>query len=169
MTEFAPGAVLGIRDFLLFCPGNHECPYGDLCGPYMHISWKPGVNYARCLKSTKYLHPLADMRLDCLCGFYGLIRPGLLGTGYSYYPFVSGIIEGFGTVVLGEHGFRAEQARIVAIILPPWITRSRKDKVCSRYPGTEIFSSTELALESFPLGMLNANGHVPNIYESCGR
>jgi hypothetical protein len=53
---------------------------------------------------------------ECMCGFWaytaGIHRMEALG------PVVVGMIEGWGRMVIGPKGFRAEKARIVALCFP---------------------------------------------------
>lgn len=56
--------------------------------------------------------------LDCSCGFYAYT------TGENGYMIpgtrrVAGIVEGTGTLTIGQRGFRASKVRIVALILNP--------------------------------------------------
>ena len=63
-------------------------------------------------------HPVC---LECSCGFYAITDSD---NEYmcSYFgvvtPRVEGVVEGYGTVVVGSKGFRAEKARIVALVVP---------------------------------------------------
>lgn len=63
--------------------------------------------------------PHMQSGLECTCGFYAY-HQGSVGTGthrgYPGHGQLMGIIEGYGTVVVGTKGFRAEKARIVCFI-----------------------------------------------------
>lgn len=62
------------------------------------------------------------MERSCACGFYAYHR-----SGHSTYGFVSpaggwgqrvhGVIEGYGKVILGPEGYRAQKARVLAVAL----------------------------------------------------
>lgn len=53
---------------------------------------------------------------DCHCGYYGFTN------GFNEYAAglgrVTGIIKGYGETVIGDRGFRAKKARIVALAVP---------------------------------------------------
>lgn len=55
---------------------------------------------------------------DCACGFYayhdGTVRYAISGPGCR----VQGIVEAYGRLVLGTLGYRAEKARILAVVAP---------------------------------------------------
>jgi hypothetical protein len=53
--------------------------------------------------------------LNCGCGFYAYFDGG---NDYAQEGRVAGIIEGYGTCTVGSRGFRAEKARLVALVLP---------------------------------------------------
>lgn len=55
--------------------------------------------------------------INCSCGWHGYLSGSL---DYADSPNrISGVVEVFGTIVLGARGFRASMARIVALYLPP--------------------------------------------------
>ena len=53
---------------------------------------------------------------ECKCGFYAYYKGSL---DWVTQINVSGIVHGYGRVALGERGFRAEKAKIVALYTPP--------------------------------------------------
>jgi hypothetical protein len=89
--------------------------YGWLAGCYHAEPWDIGVNEAKCMVWERS-HFIEHRMQSCSCGFYAVFDP--TKTGYSNYP-VSGMIEGWGEVILGPHGFRAQKAKIVALSIPP--------------------------------------------------
>lgn len=54
-------------------------------------------------------------QIDCSCGYYAYFDGG---NDYAAPGQVTGIIEGYGTVTVGDRGFRAEKARLVALVDP---------------------------------------------------
>lgn len=82
----------------------------------------------------------------CACGFYAYhdgSRHGYIGGGYA-----SGIIDGYGRVVLGPQGFRAARARLVAVALPhldPQVARVYEDLLTAR-------DGAQAALSDLPTG-----------------
>lgn len=55
-------------------------------------------------------------QLGCSCGYYAYFDDG--SNPHHGSDCVRGVIEGFGTVTVGSRGFRAEKARLVALIDP---------------------------------------------------
>lgn len=81
---------------------------------------------------------------------------------------VVGVIEGYGRIVVGDKGFRAEKARILAIArpdVPLGISSSRRywdnkrtirtegafDALIANYPRAAVFSTVDAMLGEFPL------------------
>lgn len=101
--------------------------------------WTPGVNVAQCQAggyemksmagglSVTYPSPHHDRSqvpgADCQCGFYSVrdvfnVQPGIIG----------GVV-GWGKVVDGEKGWRAEKAAVAALFRPPWGSVEEQQKV----------------------------------------
>lgn len=58
----------------------------------------------------------------CECGIWGLSDVGyLLGWDFGDHPLIHGVVQMWGHIVAGSHGWRAEYARPVAVV-----RRSRK-------------------------------------------
>lgn len=92
--------------------------------------WADGPNTARCLR-TPFRRPGAPvvgnlnrvggrehelLMPECGCGFWAYTSgEHILSVPV---PAVLGVVEGWGRMVLGPHGFRAEKARIVALTFP---------------------------------------------------
>lgn len=101
---------------------------GTLRGVYQAgYRWGPGVNQATCLRDPLYsmtysmttvgVPPKHEQPIEeCMCGFWAYTN-GVHSLTVSG-PAVFGIIEGWGRMVIGPHGFRAEKARIVALCFP---------------------------------------------------
>lgn len=64
------------------------------------------------------LEPCEGLDPECSCGFYAYHDGAILYATGGEGLRVEGIIEGYGRVVLGSLGYRAQKARIVAITLP---------------------------------------------------
>lgn len=77
--------------------------------------WGPGTNTAACIRPFGVANmPKHDpVFSDCCCGFWAFTK-GKHGV-YVNGPAVFGVIQGWGRIVVGPHGFRAEKARIVAL------------------------------------------------------
>jgi hypothetical protein len=136
----------------------------------------------------------AGVTLDCGCGFWHYDSPNNWykggGGGFKWFtgsmpvapgrPWVSGIVHGFGRMVVGTQGFRAGKAVIAALIMPPHISpatlpidvqlgmtiedltdiRAREgavlaeqieDSLRSAYPTVPFFRTVEAALAAVPL------------------
>jgi len=164
---FALGIVRGARTFLLTTDGW-------LTGLYYRQVWLPGeINHATCRKEGGYVH-LPDNRDDVIllpdnqehyetidkahmllpeerCGFYGYYD----GSN-DYNPpanpkrdMVSGVVEGFGSVLIGERGFRAQKARIVALQIPKNYPK-RYERIIMRYASVPMFTSFRDMMKAFP-------------------
>lgn len=96
--------------------------------------WDSGTNTAVCLAPKGWFAPSPSGRPampphtriipECDCGFWAytngdhfLSVPG---------PAVLGIIEGWGRMVVGPYGFRAEKARIVALCFPETVMQQQQ-------------------------------------------
>lgn len=93
--------------------------------------WGAGFNTAECLRPARHNkligvygpggvrrtieHQL--MLPECDCGFWAYTNGEHLLSMSGGGPVALGIVEGWGRMVLGPHGFRAEKARIVALYL----------------------------------------------------
>lgn len=106
-TPWATGSMYGIRRFEV----SEE---GWLTGAVLQsYIYEPGTNEALCLdREADPDHVIASA--GCTCGFWAYNNPLRLGSREA--GVVVGIVEGFGHVTYGPHGFRASKARIVAVI-----------------------------------------------------
>lgn len=98
---------------------------GSLRGVFMSdFVWGPDVNEAMCLGGSWFGAPYAGAGMyhpgvptvHCDCGFWAYT------TGEHFLsvtgPAAVGVVEGWGRMVVGPHGFRAQKARIVALAFP---------------------------------------------------
>lgn len=109
-------------------------------------------------------HELVSLR--CNCGFYAYFDGSndyLSGNGLVVNwnglsnddrgVRLAAIVEGYGKVVVGSRGFRAEKARILALIQPP--SQSGREFVLSskvvRNYAVPVFDCEQDALREFPL------------------
>jgi hypothetical protein len=84
----------------------------------MRDVWQDGENIARCLTGNQQYHPDSEIpHQDCSCGFWAYWTLQVHDVGHGQLP-VCGVVEGYGATVIGERGFRAAKARIVALHLP---------------------------------------------------
>lgn len=91
--------------------------------------WEPGVNTAEChgryavmfrvlgemLGSAGVAAPGHTVEPWCTCGLYSWRHPDPVGHRSGR---VAGVVELWGRVLIGEHGYRAQYAKVVAISGP---------------------------------------------------
>lgn len=163
------GAVRGRRSFGVAADGR-------LTGLYYAQVWHPGENRASCHHDDSVVVRRPDGQISvswtttrdigpghglqgCTCGFYAYYHQD----PYARAGRVSGVVEGYGRVVLGTAGFRCEKARILGLLVPgvPWPGRAPDDGVPSpgvvdaarlgaAYPGVPLFSREEDLLAACP-------------------
>lgn len=117
--EFAVGSLRGVRWWTLpaVLTGQRWKPLSAdsrLQGAYGE--WRPGENRAMCAARSSH-HDFAEIPVQsCGCGYWAYWRaedaphpPGIDRTD------VLGVVEGYGAVLHGSNGFRAQIARIVAL------------------------------------------------------
>jgi hypothetical protein len=138
-----PGTLRGYRAWDLYG--------GRLHSIYMeHSPWASGWVTARCnlpLAQPQFVdhegqHPAPDA--ECACGIYAWYRhQDIPDTMYG----VTGIIEVKGHVLIGEKGFRAEKARIVALLFP---RGTPMEFAASLYHDVELFTSCRKFRRAYP-------------------
>jgi hypothetical protein len=155
-VPFAAGQLVGLRAW--------RVTDGHMLRPssVAEYTWTPGENLAQCIPGSRPVpedHQLVGG--NCMCGFYAYHD----GTNtYAGTVTISGIMMGYGRCVHGTKGFRAEKARILAIVKPSAPQRvsfgySSKndipmldfDLLASNYPAVPVFESVDAALDAFPL------------------
>lgn len=108
------GSVRGVRSFDVDAAGR-------LTGVFHRRVWGPGQNSASCVYheppfrrslSSQASHRVAAR--GCSCGFYAYLDDKHGDVGGE----VRGVIEGYGRVTVGSRGFRAEKAKILALVVP---------------------------------------------------
>lgn len=188
---FVAGSLIGLRSFSVSRQGR-------LTGVVQKFPYGPDENLAQCVRGERILNkmlmhldsPIGEearrreeqhqlIGLDCSCGFYAYF------TGIDPYSSagsvmfgassrVTGIIEGYGRTVVGTKGFRAEKARLVAIVFGveanerlrnlhpimrvlrgqrpiPFPTHGEWIQIQSHYPDVPLYASLEEALAAHPL------------------
>lgn len=135
----------------------------------------------------------SGVTLECGCGFWHYDSPTHwyknAGGGFRWItgrqsapgrPWVSGIVHGFGRMVVGTQGFRAGQAVIAALVMPPHISAASipvdtrigmtledlaevrlseaaviseqiEDELRTAYPNVPFFRTVDAALAAVPL------------------
>jgi hypothetical protein len=162
-SELAVGApLLGWREWTLTDGGLHGAQ-GRL--------WTPGVNAARCHGRHATVLQVLDKALAavgidtprhtvepwCTCGLYSWKRPDRIGARSTK---VAGVVELWGRVLVGEHGYRAQYAQVAAVCGPPGSDgtgrpagpgRTELAVVAARY-GVPHFQTLDEAVDHFAEG-----------------
>jgi hypothetical protein len=145
------GSVRGRRSFGVTAEGH-------LTGLFYSQVWHPGENRASCLHDGGIVVRRPDGGIGvtwssareigaghglqgCTCGFYAYYREDPFSTSRR----ISGIVEGYGRVVLGTGGFRCEKARVLALLRPP-----APGEIRANYPDVVVFDREEEMLAVFP-------------------
>lgn len=130
--------------------------------------WRPGTNTAECLgKHAAMLRVLDDALAGagvpnpphtverwCTCGLYSWRRPDRIRARSAK---VAGVVESWGRVLVGEHGYRAQYARVVAVCGPrrgiadAHPTRDERAAVAERY-SVPYFETLDDAVAHFDEG-----------------
>lgn len=184
----AIGSVRGVRAWKITSEGR-------LRGVFYDYDWDVGVNEALCLKKTDIIYGFYPGSFSqgmitsvtspehvppskqphsmdtCHCGFYGYYDGSNDYYGNAQYGKgpVTGVVEGFGDVLIGSRGFRVQKARIVALMVdeglagrvfesnqrgtePPSIEESRLAvaRMVDYYSGIPLFTKFEDMIAEFP-------------------
>jgi hypothetical protein len=86
--------------------------------------------------------------VGCRCGIYAWYKPedtGILDAR------VFGVVQAFGRILMGDHGFRAERARIAAIV-----TRNRRIAAACTHAGIAVYTRRRELLRDYPRDDLTA-------------
>ena len=147
------GEVQGYRRFRLAENG--------LCSP-VHAGagpWSGQIERARCAVDEEHVPP----EWGCGCGLYGWYHPSYAGLGTGWGN-VTAVIAARGRVILGDSGFRAAAAQIVAVGLPRRIGSRRRDRwermLSERYPEVSVYRSRRRMIRRHPPEDLSGLGVV---------
>ncbi len=157
--ELVPGALRGYRTWRPYW-GTEGKPIG-LRACNFEVTWTPGVNEAECHAGAGGLRlgagwpevPLPDLhpapRKGCSCGFYAVHEPQHVDSR----GIVFGSIKAYGSVILGEKGFRAGKAEIEGLAPETvWIANDHWDilKQLGDQYQVPIFPTIDLLMDAFP-------------------
>lgn len=93
---------------------------------------------------------------DCGCGLYGWYHPR---DARASSGFVLAVIRATGGVVLGEHGFRAQDAEVEAVVVPHLGSDGRTAAALAQaYPQARVYRSRRRMLQDHPPDDLHALG-----------
>lgn len=153
IRPFAAGSVVGLRSFAV-------TPDYQLSAVTRRVSWIPGQNMARCLRV--WWRPPDSHRVGvvgCSCGFYAYFDGTNDYANMIVGVSVTGIVEGYGLVTVGSRGFRAEKARIVALVEPSTFDFA---PVRENYPDVPVYATEAEALAAHPLTKPQDVGITPS-------
>lgn len=151
----AAGSVLGVRAFGIDSLGRlRGVTYGDV--------FRPGLNVARCFARPAGRWapgPDGDMTLErepghragateCGCGYWAHYDGS---NSYESPTRAAAIIEGHGLVTLGTSGFRAEKARLVALVPPAHLPVAARVADIYGPAGVPIYRTLADALTEHPV------------------
>lgn len=106
--------------------------------------WTPGVETAECVLNAATSHHAPSRA--CRCGLYARYD------AFAATPFAStvgGVIDGFGRIVMGTSGFRAEKAVIRALWLGTYIDPAGLQQIADLYQ-VPLFRTADEAVYHFP-------------------
>ena len=153
----AAGSVLGVRAFGVDVLGRlRGVAYGDV--------FRPGLNVARCNAPPQgrwVPGPTGDTiwepepepghragAAECGCGYWAHYDGS---NSYGAPTRAAAIIEGHGLVTLGTSGFRAEKARLVALVPPAHLPIAARVADIYGAAGTPIYRTLADALTEHPV------------------
>ena len=153
-----PGSLRGYRTWRLLSR-HADLPDGalPLTSVTRHVVWPPTLE-ARCrppdvgphaaVPLTGSLAPHRSPSRKCDCGIYAWYAPNdtaILGAR------VFGAVEASGLVLMGDRGFRAERARISAVV-----TRNRRLAAACAAAGVAVYGRRRHLLRDYPPEDLSA-------------
>lgn len=100
-----PTAVYGLRHWML--PWDEQYPKGQ-AGKY----WPLPQKTAYCNAAMPECKRVGVPNPNCRCGIYAYFDPNVVIWGQFV---VTGVVEGSGKALIGERGFRAAQAKVLAV------------------------------------------------------
>jgi hypothetical protein len=163
--SMVPGVLRGYRHFRL----SIAPPDGTLMSLNDRVPYAPGFQQAKCTRQTpawasasgEYQDSShAAPRRKCTCGIYGWYDPRTIDQGFKRgADRVTAVIEVKGKVVMGEKGFRAQAARVVAIALPPAI-----HELHDFQEQVDLLQSYDAALERYDAKPFRSLGEMARAY-----
>lgn len=132
--------------------GKGDCP----CGCGIEVEFHDGDTEAdeRSLSTAavkpaptpKPVHTLAGV--TCTCGFYAYFD-GL--NDYKDPERIAAVVEGYGVCTVGDRGFRAAKAKLVALVEPKAkVSPLMRERLHRNYDGVPFYASKREALDAHP-------------------
>lgn len=124
--------------------------------------WDSPVMHATCRRSDADHNQHPAPNTGCKCGVYGYYKNSAIYCDDD--QTVVGVIEASGRVLMGEYGFRAQRARIVALApADPRLLPELAEFIATAMPDVPVFSSFASLLDEFPPDDVSALvGEVPD-------
>lgn len=120
-------------------------------------AWSDATTAAVCAHDPRHRAPVEG----CSCGLHAW-HHAEDALSRSDGVSVAAAVRAHGRIVLGEHGFRAERAEVVAVHLPARWTSRRRAAVAAllraAYPHLEVLTSAREFRSRFPAESLHALG-----------
>jgi hypothetical protein len=103
----------------------------------------------------RHPHQVPGPNGECGCGFWAYWTPEQAGSVYRPARPVLGVIEAYGRTRIGEKGFRAEKARIIAVcrlfdFADPDLDTAAEMQVEKAYPSVNVYATPECMLALHP-------------------
>lgn len=121
-------------------------PHYTVAPSEVEIPKAPPVN----LKKKPKPPPHHVGMLSCQCGYYAYFDTA--NNPHHNKGNVHAIIEGYGTITVGSRGFRAEKAKLLAVVIKPkrW-NDATSERLRHNYPDVRFFGDKGEAFDAFPL------------------
>jgi hypothetical protein len=143
-----PGSLRGYRTWRLRRRGSPAGMLPLTSVTRSHVVWSPALTAVCMPVDIGMPWPLAIAadhhapQVGCQCGIYAWYEPRDSGIVSSR---VFGAVEASGLVLLGERGFRAERARITAVV-----TRNRRLAAACARTGISVYTRRRDLLRDYP-------------------
>lgn len=118
------------------------------------------ADYARTrdrLKRPDNPHPVPGPNGQCGCGFWAYWTPQHANSVFSPSRPVMGLVEGYGKTRIGDRGFRAEKARIIAVcVMFDWegddgqLRSLTEMRIEHRYPSVKVYDTLDCMIALHP-------------------
>jgi hypothetical protein len=126
-------------------------PGGFLYPLFSDQPWTDGANTARCYVAELQagVEPHETPQPGCSCGYYAYASEGAAAEN-AHAQHVLAVVAGWGKVIAGTRGIRAEHARIEALWMSPEVPGELAAAVATSYPSTETYVDRTVMLAEHP-------------------
>jgi len=144
----------GARPFSIYAEWREAIPMLGVGQLVVAVHWWHPSDGEHGIEYVPRLVFEAAMREDhghnfatCSCGFYAYLNGC---NEYEWPTSVVGIIEGFGETLIGDRGFRASKARILALAPGPAVPPELVEMIRAQYPTVPVFNDVNVMRMEFP-------------------